>query len=123
MSKLEVRVKCLQAQLHQINRERRRDLRESPPSSDSTESEGSNQEGNPCGSSSESSKSLRRQVIRPRKVHNDFKKWTFLNLRAKKGKGKIKSWRKMKEKLKDKFLPSYYLYENYSRLHHLKQDS
>jgi len=41
--------------------------------------------------------------------------------RAKKGKGKIKSWRKMKAKLKDKFLPSHYLQENYSKLHHLKQ--
>jgi len=38
-------------------------------------------------------------------------------------KGKIKSWRKMKGKLKDKFLPSHYLQENYSKLHHLKQGS
>ena len=36
--------------------------------------------------------------------------------RAKKGKGKIKSWTKIKGKLKDKFLPSYYLQENQSRL-------
>jgi len=43
--------------------------------------------------------------------------------RAKKGKSKIKSWRKMKSKLKEKFLPSHYLQENYSKLHHLKQGS
>jgi len=43
--------------------------------------------------------------------------------RIKKGKGKIKSWRKMKGKLKEKFLPSHYLHENYSKLHHLKQGS
>ena len=43
--------------------------------------------------------------------------------RAKKGKRKIKSWRKMKSKLKEKFLPSLYLQENYSKLHHLKQGS
>jgi len=43
--------------------------------------------------------------------------------RAKKGKGKIKTWRKMKEKLKEKFLPSHYLQENFSKLHHLKQGS
>ena len=43
--------------------------------------------------------------------------------RAKKGKSKIRSWRKMKSKLKEKFLPSHYLQENYSKLHHLKQGS
>ena len=41
--------------------------------------------------------------------------------RAKKGKSKIRSWRKMKSKLKEKFLPSHYLQENYTKLHHLKQ--
>ena len=41
----------------------------------------------------------------------------------KNGKGKMKSWRKMKGKLKGKFLPSHYLQENNSKLHHLKQGS
>jgi len=43
--------------------------------------------------------------------------------RAKKGKSKIRSWRKMKSELKEKFLPSHYLQENYSKVHHLKQGS
>jgi len=29
----------------------------------------------------------------------------------------------MRDKLKDKFLPSYYLQDNYLKLQHLKQDS
>jgi len=72
-SELEARVKHLQAQLGQLMRERRRDLRESPPSSDSSEPEGSNPEDNPFSSLSESYRSLRRQVTRPREVHNDLK--------------------------------------------------
>ena len=47
----------------------------------------------------------------------------ILSKRAKKGNSEIKSWRKMKGNLKEKFLPSRYLQENFSRLHHLKQDS
>ena len=43
--------------------------------------------------------------------------------RARKGKDKIRSWRKMKEKLKTKFLPSHYLQDNYTKLHNLRQES
>jgi len=41
--------------------------------------------------------------------------------RVRNGKGKIKTWEKMKAKLKFKFLPSHYLQDNFIRLHHLKQ--
>jgi len=41
--------------------------------------------------------------------------------RGRKGKHKIKSWKKMKAKLKGKFLPSHFLQANFSKLHHLKQ--
>jgi len=41
--------------------------------------------------------------------------------RARKGKAKIRSWDQMRDKLKDKFLPSHYLQDNYLELHHLKQ--
>ena len=41
--------------------------------------------------------------------------------KARKGKGKIKTWTKMRDKLNSKFLPSYYLQDNYLRLHHLQQ--
>jgi len=43
--------------------------------------------------------------------------------RARKGKGQIRTWRKMREKLKSKFLPSHYLQNNYLKLHLLKQGS
>ena len=43
--------------------------------------------------------------------------------RARNGKGKIRTWAKMKDKLKSKFLPSHYIQDNYSKLHHLKQGS
>ena len=43
--------------------------------------------------------------------------------RARNGKGKIRTWAKMKDKLKSKFLPSHYIQDNYYRLHHLKQGS
>lgn len=43
--------------------------------------------------------------------------------RARKGKGKIKSWRKMKEKLKAKFLPPHYLQDNYTKLYNLRQET
>jgi len=43
--------------------------------------------------------------------------------RVRKGKGKIKTWEKMKSKLKSKFLPPYYLQANFLKLHHLKQGS
>jgi len=47
----------------------------------------------------------------------------ILSKRARKGKGKIRSWRKMKEKLKDKFLPPHYLQDKYTKLHNLKQET
>ena len=40
--------------------------------------------------------------------------------KARKRKSKIKSWRKMKEKLKAKFLPDHYLQDNFLKLHNLK---
>jgi len=73
MSELEGRVKYLQAQLGQLIRERRRDLWDSPPLSDSSELDGSNSEDNPFGSSSESSRSSRRQIRHPREAHKDFR--------------------------------------------------
>ena len=41
--------------------------------------------------------------------------------RVRKGKGKIRTWTKMREKLRSKFLASHYLQDNYLKLHHLKQ--
>ena len=42
-------------------------------------------------------------------------------MRFEKGKGKIRSWRKMeKKKLKAKFLPSYYLQDHYIGLYNLR---
>ena len=41
--------------------------------------------------------------------------------RVRKGKGKIRTWIKMKDKLKSKFLPSHYVQDNYLKLHNLKQ--
>jgi len=41
--------------------------------------------------------------------------------RPRKGKAKIRSWKQMRDKLKDKFLPSHYLQDNYLKLHNLKQ--
>ena len=41
--------------------------------------------------------------------------------RFRKGKSKIRSWDQMRDKLKDKFLPSHYLQDNYLKLHYLKQ--
>ena len=44
--------------------------------------------------------------------------------RVRKGKGKMKTWEKIKAKLKSKFLPDpYYLQDNFLKLHHLKQCS
>jgi len=41
--------------------------------------------------------------------------------RARKDKAKIRSWEQMGDKLKDKFLPSHYIQDNYLKLHNLKQ--
>ena len=50
--------------------------------------------------------------------------WSNLvSKRARKGKGKIRTWEKMKSKLKSKFLPPHYLQDNFLKLHHLKQGS
>ena len=43
--------------------------------------------------------------------------------RVREGKGKIRTWEKMRSKLKSKFLPSHYLQDNFLKLHHLKQGS
>ena len=43
--------------------------------------------------------------------------------RARKGKGKIRTWEKKKSKLRSKFLPLHYLQDNFLKLHHLKQRS
>ncbi|XP_057251648.1 uncharacterized protein LOC130591762 [Beta vulgaris subsp. vulgaris] len=39
------------------------------------------------------------------------------------GKEKVRSWEKMKKLLKQKFLPTYYVQENFSKFHHLNQGS
>jgi len=43
--------------------------------------------------------------------------------RFRKRKGEIKIWKKMKSKLKSKFLPPHYLQDNFLKIHHLKQGS
>jgi len=45
----------------------------------------------------------------------------LVSSRVRKGKGKIRTWLKMREKLKSKFLPSHYLQDNYLKLHRLRQ--
>jgi len=169
-SELEARVKYLQPQLSQLMREKRRNLRESPPLSDPSDPSDPNESQSKdhlFGPSSGSSRSSWKQMRWPREVHNDFKvdipefegklnldefldwlktmervvdfkdisderkvklvalklrkyasTWwaNVLSKRAKKGKGKILSLRKMKGKLKEKFIPSHYLQENFSRL-------
>jgi len=50
--------------------------------------------------------------------------WTnLLTKRVRQGKGKIRTWEKMKAKLKARFLPPNYIQNNYTLLHHLTQDS
>ncbi|XP_048503161.2 uncharacterized protein LOC125498889 [Beta vulgaris subsp. vulgaris] len=43
--------------------------------------------------------------------------------RERMGKEKVRSWEKMKKLLKQKFLPTYYVQENFSKFHHLNQGS
>jgi len=48
--------------------------------------------------------------------------WTnFCAKRAKKRKSKIRTWAKMKSKLKNRFLPPSYVQDNYSQLYSLTQ--
>ena len=47
----------------------------------------------------------------------------LIKKRAKRGKTKVRSWEKMRTKLKDRFLPPSYLQDNYSKLHNLQQGS
>jgi len=47
----------------------------------------------------------------------------LLTKRVRQGKGKIRTWEKMKTKLKARFLPPTYIQNNYSLLHHLTQGS
>ena len=50
--------------------------------------------------------------------------WTnLLTKRVRQGKGKIRTWEKMKAKLKARFLPPNYIQNNYAALHHLTQGS
>ena len=50
--------------------------------------------------------------------------WTnLLAKRARQGKGKIRTWEKMKNKLRGRFLPPNYVQDNYTQLHHLTQGS
>jgi len=59
-------------------------------------------------------------ALKPRKYASIW--WANLVAkRARKRKGKIKTWSKLRDKLKSKFLPSHYLQDNYLELHHLKQ--
>jgi len=44
----------------------------------------------------------------------------LLTKRARKGKGKIRTWAQMRDKLKAKFLPTHYLHDNYLKFHNLK---
>ena len=46
-----------------------------------------------------------------------------LSKRVRKGNGKIWSLRKLKSKLKSKFLPHHYLQDNFTRLHHIRQEA
>ena len=46
-----------------------------------------------------------------------------MSKRARQGKDKIRSLRKINEKLKAKFLPPHYLQDNYTKLHNLRQES
>ena len=50
--------------------------------------------------------------------------WTnLLTKRVRQGKGKIRTWEKMKPKLKARFLPPNYIQNSYVALHHLTQSS
>ena len=50
--------------------------------------------------------------------------WTnLLTKRVRQGKGRIRTWEKMKAKLKAHFLPQNYIQNNYAALHHLTQGS
>jgi len=60
--------------------------------------------------------------LKPRK--HAFRWWTnLLNKRVRQGEGNIRTWEKMKTKLKARFLPPTYIQDNYSSLHHLTQGS
>ena len=73
-SEMEARVKYLQTQLGQLLREKQRNWRDSPPSSESSETEeASNPEDNPFDSPSDSSRGARRRTRRFQEAHHDFK--------------------------------------------------
>jgi len=66
-------------------------------------------------------KKVKLMAVKLRKYASTW--WTnALSMRTKKVNSKIKSWSKMKTKLKENFLPSHYLQDNFSRLH-LKKGS
>jgi len=58
------------------------------------------------------------------KIHKYASIWwnNVLEKRARKGKGKIRCWRKIRSKLRDKFLPSHYIQDNFSKLHNIRQE-
>ena len=43
-----------------------------------------------------------------------------ISKRARKGKDKIRSWRKMRSKLRAKFLPPHYIQDNFTKLHNIR---
>ena len=42
---------------------------------------------------------------------------------ARQGKDKVRTWKKMKKLLKEKFLTLYYMQDNFSKFHHLEQEN
>ncbi|PWA55821.1 hypothetical protein CTI12_AA424500 [Artemisia annua] len=53
---------------------------------------------------------------------DEFVEWLrTVELHERRGKEKIQTWLKMKEKRKQKFLPSYYIQASFSQLHSLRQ--
>jgi len=58
------------------------------------------------------------------KLHKYASIWwsNILTKRGRKGKSKIRSWRKIRKKLRAKFLPPHYLQDNYTKLYNLRQE-
>jgi len=59
------------------------------------------------------------------KLHKYTSIWwaNIIDKRARKGKGKIRTWEQIRDKLKAKFIPTHYVQHKYLILHHLKQGS
>ena len=58
------------------------------------------------------------------KLHRYASLWwnNVLSKRARKWKGKIKYWKKIRLKLRAKFLPPHYLQDNFTGLHRIRQE-